>query len=49
MAKLAESFAEFGITETKEALRLFDGELKIAMKEIAKKGHKARYRHVEFK
>ena len=48
MVKLAQMFAECAIHDTKGATKLFEKELRRAMKEIHSKGPDARFRNVEF-
>lgn len=48
MVKLASMFAECAVYDSKGAAKVFDKEVRRAIKEIRGKGPKARFRNVEF-
>ncbi len=48
MIKLAAMFAECAIVDSKGATKIFDKEVRRAIKELNSQGSKARYRNVEF-
>jgi hypothetical protein len=49
MIRVADMFAELGVTDNRIAVNIFDKELKRAREDQLKLGSKARYRKVDFK